>query len=112
MAAVAQTTEDHKPSLSGSASAIQDKASSSNQDSAESADGESLSLTMHEAVKLALKQNPLLLKARLQALESKQTANVARAAFLSKAAFGFEEQADKLNLETAFGQEAHYVGRG
>jgi outer membrane protein len=104
MAAVAQTMSEPQTSLSPPAPAVQDTESSSNQGSPESAD--SLSLTMHEAVKLALKQNPRLLEARLQALESKQTANVARAALLPKAALGFEEQADRLNLATAFGQEA------
>jgi outer membrane protein len=106
MAAVAQTIAEPQSSLSPAASAIQDPQSSSNQGSPESADGESLSLTMHEAVKLALRQNPRLLESRLQALESKQTANVARAALLPKAALGVEEQAERLNLATAFGQEA------
>lgn len=83
----------------------QNTASSSSPGLAQSTDGESLSLTMHEAVKLALNQNPRLLEARLGALESKQTANVARAAFLPKAGLGLEEQADRFNLATIFGQE-------
>ena len=44
-----------KLSRFGSTSGILDTAPSS-----ESPDGESLSLTLHEAIKLALKQNPLL----------------------------------------------------
>jgi hypothetical protein len=38
----------------------------------------SVPLSLHEAVKLALKQNPQLLAARLEALESKQTTKIIR----------------------------------
>ncbi len=63
-------------------------------------------LTMHEAVKIALKQNPHLLAARIEALESKQSTKVARSVFLPKAALGLEEQMQRLNLATIFGQES------
>ena len=46
---------------------------------------------MHEAVRLALKQNPRLLAAGIEALESKQGKKVARSVFLPKAALGLEE---------------------
>jgi outer membrane protein len=64
-----------------------------------------VSLTIHEAVKLALKQNPRLLASRLEALESHQTANVSRSAFLPKATLVLEDQMNRLNLATLIGQE-------
>jgi outer membrane protein len=65
-----------------------------------------VSLTMHEAVKLALKLNPRMLAARIEALESKQSTKVARSVFLPKATLGLEEQMQRLNLATIFGQES------
>ncbi len=62
-------------------------------------------LTMHEAVQLALKQNPRVLAARLEALESKQQTRDARSAFLPKAGLQLEEQMNRLNLATLIGQE-------
>src|ERR1700733_5583772 len=61
---------------------------------------------MHEAVRLALKQNPRLLAAGIEALESKQSTKVARSVFLPKATLGLEEQMQRLNLATIFGQES------
>ncbi|MFT4111340.1 TolC family protein [Silvibacterium sp.] len=66
----------------------------------------SVPLSMHEAVRLALKQNPLLFASRLEALESKQQVNVARSAFLPKSGLQLEEQMNRLNLATLIGQEA------
>jgi outer membrane protein len=62
-------------------------------------------LSMHDAVQLALKQNPRVIAARLEALESKQETRVARSAFLPKASLGLEEQMNRLNLATLIGQE-------
>jgi outer membrane protein len=73
---------------------------------AQAADRNSVPLTMHEAVKLALQQNPRVLAARLEALESVQTAKIARSAFLPKATAGLEEQRQRLNLATLIGQES------
>jgi outer membrane protein TolC len=70
-------------------------------------DPNAVSLTMHEAVKLALKQNPRLLAARLEALESRQTTKAARSTFLPKASLGLEEQMQRLNLATLIGQESY-----
>ena len=67
---------------------------------------DTVSLTMHEAVKIALKQNPRLLAARIEALEVKQSAKAARSVFLPKATLGLEEQMQRLNLATNFGQES------
>lgn len=66
----------------------------------------SVPLSLHEAVKLALKQNPRLLAARLEALESKQTTKITRSAFLPKASLSLEEQSLRLNTATLIGQEA------
>jgi outer membrane protein len=66
-----------------------------------------ISLTMHEAVRLALKQNPRLLAARIEALESKQSTKVARSVFLPKATLGLEEQMQRLNLATLIGAESY-----
>jgi outer membrane protein len=63
-------------------------------------------LSLHEAVRLALKQNPRLLAARLEALESKQTSRIVRSTFLPKASLSLEEQANRLNLATLIGQES------
>ena len=70
-------------------------------------DPNAVSLTIREAVKLALKQNPRLLAARLEALESLQTANVSRSEFLPKATLVLEDQMNRLNLATLIGQQ-HY----
>jgi outer membrane protein len=72
-----------------------------------SSDPNAISLTMHEAVRLALKQNPRLLAARLEALESKQTTKVVRSTFLPKATLELEEQMQRLNLATLIGQESY-----
>jgi outer membrane protein len=66
---------------------------------------ETVSLSLHQAVQLGLKQNPRLLASRIEALESKQSTKIARSAFLPKASLGFEEQANRLNLATIFGQD-------
>jgi outer membrane protein len=63
-------------------------------------------LSMHEAVRSALKQNPRVLASRLEALESKQQARIARSNFLPKAGLQLEEQMNRLNLGTLIGQEA------
>jgi outer membrane protein len=66
----------------------------------------SVSLSLHEAVKLALKQNPHLLAARLEALESKQTTKIIRSVFLPKASLSLVEQSIRFNAATLIGQEA------
>lgn len=90
-------------SPSVSATSIQ-TGSGSQSDSGSNQD--TVSLTMHEAVKIALKQNSRLLAARIEALEVKQRAKVARSVFLPKATLGLEEQMQRLNLATNFGQES------
>jgi outer membrane protein len=98
-----QTTEGSQSTSSVAASSSQIDA----RNQPDPSDPNAVSLTMHEAVKLALKQNPRLLAARLEALESKQTAKVARSVFLPKATLGLEEQMQRLNLATLIGQESY-----
>ena len=71
----------------------------------DSAGSDDLTLSMHQAVQLGLKQNPRLLASRLEALQSKQTTKVARSVFLPKGSLMVEEQANRLNLATLIGQE-------
>jgi outer membrane protein len=73
--------------------------------SADPSVSKTIQLSMHEAVQLALKQNPRVIAARLEALESKQETRVARSAFLPQASLGLEEQMNRLNLATLIGQE-------
>ena len=103
LSASAQTIQEHRASGPVSLSPEQGP-SESTPDNA--SDPNTVALTMHEAVKLALQQNPRLLAARLDALESKQTTKVARSAFLPKATLGLEEQMQRLNLATLIGQES------
>jgi hypothetical protein len=65
-----------------------------------------LELSMHDAVQLALKQNPRLLAARLEALESAQQTRDARSAFLPQASPQLEEQMNRLNLATLIGHSS------
>jgi len=77
-------------------------------DAAVASGGSSVSnvpLSMHEAVRLALKQNPRVLASRLEALESKQQVRIARSTFLPKVGLQLEEQMNRLNLATLIGQE-------
>jgi outer membrane protein len=64
-----------------------------------------IQLSMHDAVRLALKQNPRVIAARLQALESGQDTRLARSAFLPKGSLGLEGQMNRLNLATLIGQD-------
>ncbi len=63
-------------------------------------------------MKLALKRNPRVLMGRLEALEGEQSAKVVRAAFLPKATLVLEEQLERLNLATAFGQQTYPYSAG
>ncbi|MGH9594528.1 MAG: TolC family protein, partial [Bryobacteraceae bacterium] len=63
-----------------------------------------LRLTLHDAVVTALKQNPQVLTAVLQAGESSEDLKIARAALLPQAQLTASIQAVRANLETSFGQ--------
>ena len=103
LAVSGQGIQAHPTSPSVSVTAIQ-TGSRSQPDIAPNQD--TVSLTMHEAVKIALKQNPHFLAARIEALEVKQSATVARSLYFTKAASGLEEQMQRLNLATIFSQQS------
>lgn len=71
----------------------------------DSSPSRTIQLSLREAVSLALKQNPQVIAARLESLESKQETRVAKSAFLPKGSLGLEEQMNRLNLATLIGQE-------
>jgi outer membrane protein len=60
-------------------------------------------LTLHDAVALALKQNPQVQIGVLQAAEAKQDQNIARADLLPQAQLNVSDAVVRANLETAFG---------
>jgi outer membrane protein len=62
-----------------------------------------IQLTLHDAVALALKQNPQVQIGVLQAAEAKQDQNIARADLLPQAQLNVSDSVERANLETAFG---------
>jgi outer membrane protein TolC len=62
-----------------------------------------IQLTLHDAVALALKQNPQVQIGVLQAAEAKQDQNIARADLLPQAQLNVSDAVVRANLETAFG---------
>ena len=63
-----------------------------------------LKLTLHDAVQLALKQNPQVQIANLNIAESQENQTIARSALLPQASLGVSDALRRGNLETAFGQ--------
>jgi outer membrane protein len=63
-----------------------------------------MSLTLNQAVALAIKQNPTEQIAVLNAAESKQDKNIARAALLPQANLAVSESAERINLEAFLGE--------
>lgn len=63
-----------------------------------------LRLTMHDAVALALKQNPQTVIAALQSKSVAQDQILARAALMPQASFAITETRQRQNLEALFGQ--------
>ncbi len=61
-------------------------------------------LTLHDAVALALKQNPQVQIGVLQAAQAKQDQNIARADLLPQAQLNVSDAVTRANLETAFGR--------
>jgi len=61
-------------------------------------------LTLHDAVALALKQNPQVQIGVLQAAQSKQDQNIARADLLPQAQLNVSDAVIRTNLQTAFGR--------
>jgi outer membrane protein TolC/ABC-type transporter Mla MlaB component len=63
-----------------------------------------IQLTLHDAVALALKQNPQVQIGVLQAAQVKQDQNIARADLLPQAQLNVSDAVVRSNLETAFGR--------
>jgi len=61
-------------------------------------------LTLHDAVALALKQNPQVQIGVLQAAQAKQDQNIARADLLPQAQLNVSDAVVRANLETSFGR--------
>ena len=63
-----------------------------------------IQLTLHDAVVLALKQNPQVQIGVLQAAQAKQDQNIARSDLLPQAQLNVSDSVNRANLETAFGR--------
>jgi outer membrane protein len=72
--------------------------------------GEPLKLTLDRAVGLALKQNPTAQIAVLQAAQSVQDKNIARAALLPQASLGVSDSVRRINLEEQLGGALPFPG--
>ncbi len=66
-------------------------------------DTSTLRLTLHDAVVLALKQNPNIIQANLAVAQSQQDVLLARSALLPQVAGNVAEQVHRVNLQTAIG---------
>lgn len=64
-----------------------------------------LKLTLHDAVQMALKQNPQVQIANLNIAESRENQSVARSALLPQINFGASESVHRVNLAAAFGSK-------
>jgi outer membrane protein TolC len=69
-----------------------------------------LKLTLDQAVGLALKQNPTAQIAILQAAQSEQDKNIARADLLPQASANILDEAQKVNLRAQFGGKTPFPG--
>ncbi len=69
-----------------------------------------LRLTLDQAVGLALKQNPTAQIAIMQAAQSEQDKNIARADLLPQASANISDEAQKVNLRAEFGGKAPFPG--
>src|SRR2546427_405610 len=71
---------------------------------------QALRLTLDQAVGLAVKQNPTAQIAILQAAQSEQDKNIARADLLPQANAKISDEAQKVNLQAQFGGKAPFPG--
>src|SRR5207245_8544902 len=69
-----------------------------------------LRLTLDQAVRLALKQNPTAQIAILQAAQSQQDKNIASADLLPQANARISDEAQKVNLQAQFGGKTPFPG--
>ena len=73
-------------------------------------DASPLKLTLDRAVGLALKQNPTAQIAVLQAAQSVQDKNIARAALIPQASFGVSDSVRRINLQEQLGSALPFPG--
>src|SRR5580693_765727 len=74
-----------------------------NSGTAQAQEKPAIQLTLHDAVALALKQNPQVQIGVLQSAQAKQDQNIARADLLPQAQLNVSDSVQRANLETAFG---------
>jgi outer membrane protein TolC len=67
-------------------------------------DSAPLKLTLHDAVVLALRQNPRVILANLNVAQSTQDSRVARSGLLPQVGAGISEAVQRLNVEALFGE--------
>ena len=67
-------------------------------------DAAALKLTLHDAVALALRQNPRVILANLGVAQSAQDSRVARSALLPQVGAGIGESVQRNNVDTLFGE--------
>ena len=67
-------------------------------------DSAPLKLTLHDAVVLALRQNPQVILANLNVAQSTQDSRVARSGLLPQVGAGIGESVERLNVEALFGE--------
>ena len=63
-----------------------------------------LKLTLHDAVALALRQNPQVILANLNVAQSTEDSRIARSGLLPQAGGRISEMVQRLNVDTLFGQ--------
>jgi len=67
-------------------------------------DAAPLKLTLHDAVVLALRQNPQVILANLNVAQSTQDSRIARSGLLPQVGAGIGESVQRLNVDTLFGE--------
>jgi outer membrane protein len=96
--------------LGGANAAYGQEMSSKSGGAASLVSNEALKLTLEQAVKLALKQNPTAQIAILQAAQAEQDKDIARADLLPQANFNLQQQWERVNLEAQFGGTLPFPG--
>ncbi|HVB99311.1 MAG TPA: TolC family protein [Candidatus Dormibacteraeota bacterium] len=71
---------------------------------AQPADAPILKLTLHDAVIMALKQNPQVQIGMIDLAESQQNANISRSRLLPQASLDVSDRAERANIEANFGK--------
>ena len=96
--------------LASQANARQEPSAQTAANPAQIAPGAPLRLTLDKAVGLAVKQNPTAQVAVLQAAQSVQDKNIARAALIPQASLGVSDSVRRINLEEQLGGALPFPG--